>query len=59
MLWPTIEMTIKHLKTGRLSPNEEILHNAITWKSDADTGFKLRWHYSSAMNLQKETVNCE
>jgi len=40
-LQPTTETTIKCLKTERLAPNEEILHDAIICKSNADTGFNI------------------
>lgn len=38
-------------------PKEEILHNAIILKGDADTGFKLQRHYSSAMPMSEG--NCK
>jgi len=57
MLRFTTETTIKFLKTERLAPNEDIPYDAIIWKSDADTGFKLQNHYSSVMPSPKG--NCE
>jgi hypothetical protein len=46
-------MTIMCLENRKACTNEEILHNAIIWKSDADAGFKLQKHYSSAIPTSK------